>query len=459
MLQTSRNRSVHLKRLIKSFGDSKGKQAAIYIEGTKTSQRIPTSDVDAEFRQESNFYWVTGCNEPDCAALVNIDDEQFVMLTPDLDDDHALWCGDFPLPEDYKTVLGANKVISNKPESLVKLVQELNIKKLYTLESKNDTLQNTLKDVTVDKSTLYGTLRDLRMIKLSDEIEEMKKICKVSADAHIQVMRHAKPNINEYQLEAVFRYYTSLQGATRLAYSVISAGDERGATLHYVNNNKVVKDGSLYLIDAGAEFPDSYYASDITRTYPINGKFTQKQKEIYEIVLKANKEVIASMKPGVQWVDMHRLADRIITQGLLDLNILKGDIEELIKNHVGGYFLPHGLGHAIGLDVHDPPNRDGSFKAINEPGIRYLRTHCELKEGVALTVEPGLYFVPRLLRKALADPVLSKFLNKEKLEQYFDFGGIRIEDDVVVTKDGVLVLTSDVPKEIDEMEAIIGKSQ
>lgn len=457
MLQTSRNRTSHLKRLVKAFGFAKGSSSAIFIKGTNSSLRIPSSDVDAEFRQESNFYWLTGCNEPDCAAFVNIDEEKLTLLIPELDDDHALWCGEYPVADDYQKKLGADKVVFNAAENIKQLVVDSNIKNLYVLDHSHAEIKKQLPDVSVDTKTLYATIRDLRMIKQPDEIEEMKKICKVAADAHVQVMRHAKAGINEYELEAVFRYHTSIKGATRLAYSVISAGEERGATLHYVQNNKSIKDGSLYLIDAGAEFPDTYYASDITRTYPINGKFTEKQRQIYSIVLEANKQVIQKMKPGVQWVDMHRLADRIIVEGLLKLNILKGDVEELIKNHVGGYFFPHGLGHAIGLDVHDPPNKDGSFKAIDEPGIRYLRVHVELKEGMALTVEPGIYFVPRLLQKALQDSNVSKFLNEDKVKEYMDFGGIRVEDDVVVTADGVLVLTSDVPKEIEEMEAIIGK--
>lgn len=295
------------------------------------------------------------------------------------------------------------------------------------------------------------------MIKTSDEVEEMRRICKISAEAHVEVMQHAKSGMNECELESIFYYYVSRNGCKRLAYPSIAAGDNRGATLHYVANNQKVHDGSLFLLDAGAESSDTLYASDITRTFPINGKFTKEQREIYEIVLSANKAAIAQMKPGVKWVDVHRNADRIITEGLYKLGIIKADsLQELLDNHIGGYFFPHGLGHAIGLDVHDPPNRDGSFQPINEPGIRYLRLHCTLEEGVALTVEPGIYFVPRMLRKALADNEICKYFNREKLEKYMNFGGIRIEDNVIVTKDGAEVLTSAVPKEVEELERLIG---
>jgi Xaa-Pro dipeptidase len=429
------------------------------LEGLEGSIRIPTSDVDNVFRQESNFYFVTGCNEASCAALLDLKSGQFIMLIPDLDDEYALWCGEYPVESDYKSVLGADRVAFNTYDNLNNLLKELNIQKLYTLNHTSKKLNEHLdKSITVDSTHLYGKLRDLRLVKTADEIEEMRKIGKISAEAHMDVMRNAKPGMLESELEALFTFGAKRRGAQGLAYPVIAAGDDRGATLHYVANNKVVHDGSLFLIDAGAEL-ETVYGADITRTYPINGKFTKQQREIYEIVLKANKMVIENMKPGVEWVDMHRLANRIITEGLKNVGILVADsLQELIDNHVGGFFFPHGLGHSIGLDTHDPPNRDGSFQAINEPGIRYLRVHCTLKEGVALTVEPGIYFVPRMLTKALNDPNVSKYINREKLQEYMKFGGIRIEDNVVVTQTGAEVLTRDVVKEVDEIESIMAGS-
>jgi Xaa-Pro dipeptidase len=456
MLSTSCDRTLHRNRLIESFSSEKSTHSVIYLKGTQHSLRIPTSDVDQTFRQESNFFWATGCNEADCAAVINLTNGELILLIPERDDDYALWCGEYPVEEDYKKTLGANRIVYNSADNLKHLLAELGVKNLFTLKNCENCVKEIIgSNVNVDGTRLYGILRDLRMIKTQDEVEEMRKICKIAADAHVQVMRHAKPGMYEYELESVFIHNTQKRGARNLAYQVIAAGDDRGATLHYVNNDKIIHDGGLFLIDAGAESP-FLYASDITRTFPVNGKFTKEQREIYEIVLEANKTVIQNMKPGVSWVDMHRLADRIITQGLLNLGFLVGPLQELLDNHLGGYFFPHGLGHSIGLDVHDPPNRDGSFQPINEPGIQALRVHCILKEGIALTVEPGLYFVPRLLRKVLADQNLAKYLNREKVEKFFSFGGVRIEDNVVVTKDGVEVLTKDVPKEIDDLEKIIG---
>ncbi len=458
MLHTSRNRTLHKNRLLDSFKDLKGTNAALYLQGSKHTTKNPTTDVDAYFRQESSFYWVTGCNEADCAVLINLADSKTHLLIPELDDEYALWCGDYPVESDYKSILGVDEVVFNKPENIKKLVADLKIEKVFTLNHIAEDLKKVADNVEIDNSRLYDDMRELRMVKTQDEIEEMRQIAKISVDAHHAVMRHAHAGMNESEADAVYTYHCHLAGAPRLAYPAIVAGDDRGATLHYVNNNKIIKDGSLLLIDAGGELATNW-GSDITRTYPVNGKFTKEQKEIYEIVLKANKEVIEKMKPGVEWVDMHRHATRIIIEGLHGLGLLVADsVKELEDNHIGGYFMPHGIGHALGLDTHDPPNRDGSFAAIDAPGIRFLRVNRALKEGYYMTVEPGCYFIPRLLKKAFADEKIAKYFNREKLEQYMHFGGVRIEDNVVVTANGAENLTAQCIKEVADLEKVIGTS-
>jgi Xaa-Pro dipeptidase len=367
-----------------------------------------------------------------------------------------MWCGESPSLEDYKKGTGADEVVYTN--QLVKLLKEWQPTQVFTLkeslpEIEKAIKESELKEVKFDTDRLYAELRECRLRKTQDEIEILQRVNKVASEAHKKLMEMVKPGMYEYEIEAAFQYYCASKGCRYLAYPSIVAGGDRGATLHYVNNDKELEDGGLILVDAGAE-DKTGYASDITRTFPVNGKFTKQQREIYEIVLKAQKEVIASAKVGVSWVDMHKLATKIITQGLLDLGILKGSLEDCIQHNVGAIFFPHGLGHSLGLDVHDPPNRDGSFSVPDEAGIKYLRCAPILEEGICLTVEPGIYFIKGIINESLKDENLAKFVNQEKLKEYMNFGGVRIEDDIIVTKDGVLNLT-DCPKEIDEIEAIM----
>lgn len=441
---------------------------AIYMEGTRTTLRIPTSDVDAVFRQESNFYYLTGCLEADCAALINLETHEFVLLVPPYGDEYALWCGEYPEKQDFQKKLQASTVEYNEKALIQQVLQRWQTKKIYTLEHDEQAAKKILEgmmessNIAIDASkALYFELKDARLIKNEREIEELRKIGRISAVAHAEVMKNVRPGMKENEIESFFLRAITASGCKHLAYSSIVAGDDRGATLHYVNNDQVCHDGGLLLIDAGAE-ARTLYASDITRTYPVNGKFTEDQKLIYNLVLKAHYAVLDAMKPGAQWSDLHRLSLRIITEELWKAGLLKADnLQELLDNHIGALFFPHGLGHCMGLDVHDPPNRDGSFKVIDEPGIRYLRVDVKLEKGMVLTVEPGCYFIPRFLNRALTDEKQSKYLVKEKIERFMKFGGIRIEDDVVVTDDGVEILTPGVPKDVDEIEKLMasGKQQ
>lgn len=307
----------------------------------------------------------------------------------------------------------------------------------------------------VDSTRLYEELRYVRQRKTEDEIEIMKKVNKISSDAHIKMMKYIKPNIYEYQLRGIFEGYCYENGCETMAYECIVGSGIKGAILHCSDIKSELKDGQLVLMDCGGELLG--YASDITRTVPVNGKFSQKQSEIYSIVLDAQKTVIEKMKSGVQWVEMHLLAEKIICEGLIKLGLIKGSYDELIQNDIIALFFPHGLGHFLGLDIHDPPNRDSSV--INVPkrkGIQYLRCNPVLEEGMILTVEPGIYFIKPLLEQAFKNPSQTKYLDIEKIKTYLDFGGIRIEDNILITKDGILNLTT-TPKEIKDIEEIMKK--
>lgn len=264
----------------------------------------------------------------------------------------------------------------------------------------------------------------LRVIKTDEEIELMKKASEISAKAHIEVMKAIKPGVNEAYLEGVFTSEIVKMGAKAEAYNCISAGGDNATTLHYIFNDEECRDGDLYLIDAGAEY--KYYAGDITRTYPVGSKFTEVQSDVYQKVLDVQKKLVSMIKPGCSFKVLNEIADRDLTTAMIDLGLLKGSVEESLKERTCKKYYPHGLGHFLGMDVHDI----GYYEKNNESVL--------FVEGMCLTIEPGIYIpandtdAPKDLRGI----------------------GVRIEDDILVTKDGHCNMTELAPKEIDEMLAL-----
>jgi len=250
----------------------------------------------------------------------------------------------------------------------------------------------------------------------------------------------------------------AVAGGGMVSYPVILTIN--GQTLHNHHHHNELKSGQLVLGDFGAE-TSMCYAGDITRTFPVDKKFTTKQKEIYNIVLKAETECIESLKPGVAYRDVHLHAAKIITNGLKDLGIMKGDTDEAVAAGAHALFFPHGLGHMIGLDVHDMEDLgedfvgyDDKIKRNSQFGLKYLRLGKELKKGNVLTVEPGIYFIPELIDQWRSEKKFTDFLNYQKIESYKDFSGVRIEDDVAITKDGHQILGNPIPKTIEEVETV-----
>jgi Xaa-Pro dipeptidase len=234
---------------------------------------------------------------------------------------------------------------------------------------------------------------------------------------------------------------------------------KNGQTLHNHSHGNVLKEGDLLVCDAGAESL-LHYASDITRTTPVGGKFSYKQKEIYEIVLTAQKNAINMIKPGVKHIDVHLTAAKIIAAGLSQIGLMKGDLNAAVKAGAHALFFPHGLGHMMGLDVHDMENLsenlvgyDNKTKRSNQFGLAYLRLAKELKPGFVFTCEPGIYFIPELIDQWKAKRKFKNFIDYDKVEEYRDFGGIRIEDNILVTQNGYKVIGRPIPKEVEDVEA------
>eukprot|EP01127_Copromyxa_protea_P001640 TRINITY_DN1159_c0_g1_i2.p1 TRINITY_DN1159_c0_g1~~TRINITY_DN1159_c0_g1_i2.p1 ORF type:complete len:289 (+),score=77.16 TRINITY_DN1159_c0_g1_i2:629-1495(+) len=288
----------------------------------------------------------------------------------------------------------------------------------------------------------------------------MRYVCRVSAEAHKEVMKKTKAGAMEYQMEALFKYITYAESGCRfLSYTCICGSGPNSAILHYGHagapNARLIKEGEIVMFDMGGEY--HCYGADISRSWPVDGKFSQAQCEVYTAVFDAQEAVMKAMKPGVSWPAMHRLADRVICETLKKFGYLQGDVDEMMKVFIGSLFMPHGLGHLLGLDTHDVGGYPEGYERSEEPGLRSLRLGTELKENMILTVEPGCYFIPFVLESAFKNPEQAPFLNEEKLRSMFNFGGVRIEDDVLVTADGIENLSSAAPRTIEDIEAWLAK--
>jgi len=310
---------------------------------------------------------------------------------------------------------------------------------------------------------LYHEFCECRFIKTPKEADVLRYVARISSEAHKRVMLEARPGMKEYQAESIFLHHCYSEGGCRhMSYTCICASGHNGSVLHYGHsgapNDKTMRDGDMCLFDMGAQYHG--YCSDITVCFPVNGKFTPDQKAIYEAVLDAQKSVEKVMKPGVEWPHMHRLAEERILTHLRQIGVLhNGTVADFAAAHLASIFFPHGLGHLLGLNTHDVAGypRDGPKRSA-EPGLKKLRTARTLVEGAYITVEPGCYFIDVLLDQALQDPVQSKYINNAVLERFRGFGGIRLEDDVLVTKDGCEVLTY-VPRTVEEIESFIAQGR
>ncbi|WP_101758516.1 Xaa-Pro aminopeptidase [Oceanicoccus sp. KOV_DT_Chl] len=398
-------------------------------------------DVDYPFRQDSDFYYLSGFAEPE-AVLVLMPGRkhgQYILFCRDRDPKMELWNGYRAGPDGAVEDFGADDAfpVTDIDDILPGLLEGR--ERVYYAMGKHQAFdRQVMQWVNVLRSQvrtgahppgefldLDHLLHDLRLYKSAAEIRVMKKAGKISAAAHVRAMQLCKPGVAEYQLEAEIQHEFGLNGARFPAYSSIVGAGKNGCILHYTENRDIIKDGELVLIDAGCEL--EHYAADITRTFPANGKFSKEQKALYEVVLKAQLAAIDTIKPGNHWNESHDATVKVITKGLLDLGLLKGSLTKLIKAEAYKDFYMHRAGHWLGMDVHDV----GDYKVGDAWRV--------LEEGMVMTVEPGIYVAP----------------DNTKVAKKWRGIGIRIEDDVVVTKNGCEVLTADVPKTIEEIEALM----
>jgi Xaa-Pro aminopeptidase len=417
--------------------------------GTAIFRSAPTAvmhnDVEYNFRQDSDFFYLTGFNEPQAVAILapHHPEHRFVLFVQPKDREQEIWSGYRCGVEAAKEIYAADEAypIAELDEKLPQYLEKAD-RIYYRLgrdRAFNDKILNhwqrlmrTYPKRGTGPIAIEDTspiLHSMRLIKSQAELEFMRKAADIAVEAHNHAMQFTAPGLYEYEVQAEIEHIFRKRGAMGPAYPSIVASGVNACVLHYVENNRQMQDNELLLIDAGCAY--EYYNSDITRTFPVGGKFTPEQKILYEIVLAAQKQAIAQVQPGNPYNLFHDTAVRVLTEGLVEIGILKGEIDKLIEEEKYKPFYMHRTGHWLGLDVHDV----GVYQHGDNPQI--------LQPGQVVTVEPGLYIVPDT--KPAED--------QPEIDQRWVGIGIRIEDDVLVTPTGNEVLTAGVPKEVEDLES------
>ncbi len=416
------------------------------------------------FRQDSTFLYYFGIDVPQLMGLIDVDNDKEILFADEFDIEDIIWMGQQETFKEKAAKAGIDKVLPVKSlqDYLSKAVNSG--QRIHYLPPYQQALAESMREYLgkggheLQNSVSVELIKSIikqRAVKTNEEIAEIEKAVDTTYLMHTEAMRMAKPGMVEQEIAGHIEGIALSKG-TSVSFPIILSMDVQ--ILHNHNHSNILKEGRMLVNDSGAE-TSLHYAADITRTFPVSGKFTSQQKDIYEIVLKSQMEAIASSKPGVRNKDIHLQTALIIADGLKDLGLIKGDIEEAVQAGAHALFFPHGLGHMMGLDVHDMENYgedyvgyDKEVKRSDQFGLAYLRLGRKLQEGFVITIEPGVYFIPELIHKWKNENKFPEFINYDKAEQYIGFSGVRIEDDILITADGSRVLGKPIPKTIAEVE-------
>ena len=403
-----------------------------------------SNDTNYRYRQDSDFYYLTGFDEPEAVAVIkqSNDGPRYTLFVRPRDPEREIWDGRragtegaqkeygadeaFPI-EQFKEKLGDYlngatnlyyRIGNGRPDLDETIVGH--IRRLRALGRRGASAPEAI----IDTGSI---IHEMRLFKSEEEVELMQRAADIAAEGHVEAMRSARPGMNEYEIEALIEYTFRKNGASGPAYTSIVGGGANATVLHYITNDAVLQDGDLLLIDAGAEYGG--YASDITRTFPINGRFSPAQRDIYDLVLKAQMACVERVRAGTSVDELKNYSIELLTEGMVRLGLLQGDPKKLIEEEKYKQFYMHGLGHFLGLDVHDV----GRYHFKDEAR--------KLEPGMVMTVEPGLYVATD---------------TKDIPEKYLGIG-VRIEDDVLVTEDGPRVLSAKAPKQPEEIEELMAR--
>ena len=409
------------------------KNSVLLISSAKLVSR--NNDTTFPFRQDSNFYYCTGFQEPDSVMLLHSNGHSTLFCrqkNPELEK----WDGFMWGPEAAKDSFGFDEAydINNIDDILPELIR--GNETLYALVGKNidfdSKITNWINSANskerhqgnIDLKNFSNILGSMRLVKDDEEISLIRKSCEIAAISHRNVMQNVEVGMSEYDLECMYLNEFKINGSREASYTPIVAGGARACILHYINNNQQIKDGELVLVDAGCEY--GMYASDITRTFPINGKFSAEQKAVYDVVLAAHNAACDAAKIGAPCTNPQKTSEKVLSQGLLDIGFLKGSLDEVLEKQLFREFYYHKIGHWMGLDVHDDCPYSLDAKEIN------------FEKGMVMTIEPGIY------------------VNETaEVDDKWKGIGIRIENDILITSDGFENLTSKVPVETDDIENLM----
>lgn len=430
-----------IKTQLEEFMRRMAPNSVAIIPGAHDTRR--SNDTHYRFRQDSDFFYLTGFEEPDALAVIKPEkDPKYTLFVRPRDPEREIWDGRRAGVEGAKSEFGAGDAfpIDEFESKLGDFLDGTEV--LYYRLGVDQDLDNTIiKEISrmralnrkpvhppqtiVDPATI---IHEMRVVKTADELEIMQAAADIAAEAHCEAMKAVRPGMQEFQIEALIEQVFRQRGAAGPAYTSIVGAGPNATVLHYINNDGELRDGDLLLVDAGAEYKG--YASDITRTFPINGRYSKPQREIYDLVLKAQMACVEMVRPGVTHDQLKQHSIEVLTEGMVELGLLQGKTEELIKEKKYENFYMHGLGHMLGIDVHDV-------------GRYYFGQDSRaLEPGVVMTVEPGIYVAPDA---------------KNVPEKYLGIG-VRIEDDVLCTNNGPRVLTHKVPKHAEEIEDLMSRS-
>jgi len=429
-----------IKPQLEEFMRRMAPKSVAIIPGAREATR--SNDTHYRFRQDSDFFYLTGFEEPEAIAVVRpSEDDKYTLFVRPRDPEREIWDGRRAGVEGAMSEFGAHAAfpISEFNAKLREILDDTDI--LYYRLGVNRELDDTIiRELTSMRGwnrkpihppqtivDVASIVHEMRVMKSAEELEIMQTAADIAAEAHVEAMKAARPGMQEYQIEALIEQIFRKRGAAGPAYTSIVGAGPNATVLHYINNDGELRDGDLVLIDAGAEYKG--YASDITRTFPINGRYTKAQREIYDLVLKAQMSCVEMVRPGVTHEQLKQHSIEVLTEGMVQLGLLKGEPEELIRQNKHEQFYMHGLGHMIGIDVHDVGRY--YFDKESRP----------LEPGVVMTVEPGIYISTD---------------TKDVPEKYLGIG-VRIEDDVLCTNNGPRVLTNKVPKQAEEIEELMAR--
>ncbi|MBP7077703.1 MAG: aminopeptidase P family protein [Bacteroidales bacterium] len=446
-----------------SLAKQVGKGIVLLLGNNESPMNYP--DNGYHFRQDSTFLYFFGLDLPGMAAVIDTESNSTTIFANDVDIDDIIWMGPQPSVKELAMKCGVTETqtFGSLNEYLKNAIQKKSIihylppyrhdNKILLHQMLNIPFESLKQSASVE---LIKAVVSLRNHKEPCEIEEIDRACNIGYKMHVAAMKMAKAGVVEREIAGAMEGISLSYGSVP-SFPIILT--KNGQTLHNHYHGNVLKNGDLLLADAGAQTP-MMYASDNTRTMPVGGKFSQKQKEIYQAVLNANNHATSIMKPGITNFDVHMAACRVLASDLKDIGLMKSDISEAVALGAHALFMPHGLGHMMGLDVHDMEDLgqiyvgyDETVRPSNIFGTAFLRLGRKLEEGFVLTNEPGCYFIPELIDLWQSEHKFEGFINYQKVNQYRDFGGIRLEDDILITKTGSRILGEKrIPISIAEVE-------